>query len=221
MQEQEINTRALKAKREKRADAQLSSKCRFCGKKREDIFHLLCCCDNLSASLYLPMRHDEVAKTIYNEIIRNHFKNHPYVHPENVWKRGKLELWWDTHISTAPKVKHNKPDIVIWDIPKKKCTIVDICVPLNINVSKQEKAKMDIYMPLIVALVRIYSTYKFEVVPIVIGAMGLVTDSLVKQIKKVLEDEEKDVKGIVTKLQQKALIGSMRILKSALSMKPS
>ena len=80
---------------------------------------------------------------------------------------------------------------------------------------------MDIYMPLIVALVRIYSTYKFEVVPIVIGAMGLVTDSLVKQIKKVLEDEEKDVKGIVTKLQQKALIGSMRILKSALSMKPS
>ena len=54
------------------------------------------------------------------------------------------------------------------------------------------------------------------------GATGLVTDSLVKNIKKALDDEEeKDVKEIVTRVQVKALIGSMRILKSALAMKAS
>ena len=86
--------------------------------------------------------------------------------------------------------------------------------------AKQENTKIDTYAPLIVGLLRIYPTYKFEVVPIVVGAMGLVTDSLVKHIKKALDDET-NVEAIVTKVQQKALIGSMRVLKSALSMKPS
>ena len=81
--------------------------------------------------------------------------------------------------------------------------------------------KVDTYAPLIVGLLRIYPTYKFEVVPIVVGATGLVTDSLVKNIKKVLDDEEKDVKEIATRIQLKALIGSMRVLKSALAMKPN
>ena len=49
----------------------------------------------------------------------------------------------------------------------------------------------------------------------------MVTDSLVKNIEKALDDEEKDVKEIVTRVQLKALIGSMRILKSALAMKAS
>ena len=81
--------------------------------------------------------------------------------------------------------------------------------------------KVDTYAPLIVGLLRIYPTYKFEVVPIVVGATGLVTDSLVKNIKKVLDDEEIDVKEIATRIQLKALIGSMRVLKSALAMKPN
>ena len=58
-------------------------------------------------------------------------------------------------------------------------------------------------------------------IPIVVGATGLVTDSLVKNIEKALDEEEKDLKEIVTRVQLKALIGSMRILKSALAMKAS
>ena len=167
------------------------------------------------------MRHDEVAKVIYNPIIRHHFSNNQYVTPQPVWKRGNIELWWDTHIKTAPRVRNNKPDIVVWDIHKKKCVIVDICVPLDVNVTNQEKTKVDTYAPLIVGLLRIYPRYKFEVVPIVVGATGLVTDSVVKNIKKVLDEEEKDVKEIATRVQLKALIGSMRVLKSALAMKPN
>ena len=84
MQEQEINTRALQAKREHADDPEYDAKCRFCHSKTEDIFHLLCSCDQLSASLYLPMRHDEVAKVIYNAIIQHHFSNNQYVTPQPV-----------------------------------------------------------------------------------------------------------------------------------------
>ena len=165
------------------------------------------------------MRHDEVATTLYNNIIQTHFPEQPYTRPQSVWKRGHLELWWDTHISTAPRVKHNKPDIVVWNDTTKKCTIIDICVPLDINVINQEKTKVDTYIPLIVGLLRLYPEYSYEVVPIVVGATGLVTDSLVKNMRKILNLKEVD--AMVTKMQLKALIGSMRVLKSALSMKQS
>ena len=90
-------------------------------------------------------------------------------------------------------------------------------VPLDENVHKQEKMKIDNYTLLRVGLHRLYSNYLYKVVPIVLGATGLITNSLVKYMKKLFN---KDVPlEIIRKLQQKALIGSMRVVKSALSMK--
>ena len=216
IQEQEINTRALQAKREHSNNPDFDKKCRFCHSKTEDIFHLLCSCDYLSASMYLPMRHNEVALVVYNGLIKNHFKDYPYVHPPPVWKNGHIELWWDLYVTTTPRVKHNKPDIVVWDRKSKTCSIVDVCVPLDCNVHDQEKKKIDTYSPLIVGLLRLYPEYKFEVIPLVIGATGLITDTLVKFLKMLI-DNENNVMKLITKMQVKALIGSMRVLKSALS----
>ena len=53
-----------------------------------------------------------------------------------------------------------------------------------------------------------------------IGATGLVTDSLVKHIKAIIH-EDKHTNKVIGMMQHKALIGSMRVLKSALSMKAS
>ena len=56
IQEQEIYTRALKAKREFPTNPTFNKTCRYCHTHTEDIFHLLCSCEKLSASLYLPVR---------------------------------------------------------------------------------------------------------------------------------------------------------------------
>ena len=218
IQEQEIYTRALKAKREHADDPTFNKRCRFCNSKTEDIFHLLCSCSYLSASMYLPMRHDEVAKEVYNAIIRHHYPDHPHTLPLTVWKRAHLEIWWDTHITTTPRVKHNKPDMIIWNNRDMTCAIVDICVPLDMNVHAQEKTKRDTYGPLIVGLLRHYPQFKFEVVPLVIGATGLVTNSL-KTNLKILLCRDSEVEQAIVKMQRKALVGSMRVLKSALSMR--
>ena len=92
-----------------------------------------------------------------------------------------------------------------------------ICVPLDENVHKQETIKIDNYTLLKIGLSRLYPNYTYEVVPIVLGATGLVTNSLVNYMSNIFNKNE--TLEINPKLQQKALIGSMRIIKSALSMK--
>ena len=218
MTEQEINTRALQSKREQANNRDFDKKCRFCHSKNEDIFHILCSCSHLSASMYLPLRHDEVGKELYNAIIQHHFPTLPYIFPRPIWVHKHIEIWWDTYVTTVPQVKNNKPDIVIWNTKEKKCYVVDVCVPLDENVHTQEKTKIDTYTPLSINLHRLYPEYMYEIVPIVLGATGLITNSLTKFLKILLE-HTKEVNAVAGKLQRKVLIGSMRVLKSALAKK--
>ena len=218
MMEQEINTRVLQSKREQKNNKDFDKQCRFCHSKNEDVFHLLCSCDRLSASMYLPFRHDEVAKELYNAIVKHHFPTSSYVTPRPIWVHQHIELWWDMHIHTVPQVKNNKPDLVIWNKLKKTCHIIDVCVPLDQNVHTQEKTKVDTYTPLSVNLRRLYPDFTYEIVPIVMGATGLITNSLLKSLTTILE-KTKEVHSVTASMQRKALIGSMRVLKSALAKK--
>ena len=90
----------------------------------------------------------------------------------------------------------------------------DICVPRDENVHTQEKRKKALYVQLAVALARMYPNYQYEIVPIVLGATGLVTESLVTNLKE-LKFTDKSIKDIIPRTQRKALIGSMRIMKAA------
>ena len=105
---------------------------------------------------------------LYNAIISQSRNDHQYVLPRPVWANQDIEKWWDTLIKTAPTVPHNKPDIVVCKKNENKCFIIDICVPLDENVHKQEKMKIDNYTLLTVGLHRLYPNYSYEVVPIVI-----------------------------------------------------
>ena len=218
IQEQEIYTEALKAKREHPNDASFVKRCRHYNKSTEDIFHILGSCEALSASLYLPVRHNEVAKVVYNTLIKIYHPDEKYIRPCDIWRGENAELWWDYSIKTTPQVKHNKPGIVLWVPSRMKCFITDVCVPLEENIQAQEKEKNDKYTQLKVALIRLYPSYEYNIVPIVLGAMGLVTSSLVENLET-LGLTKQYIKGLIPKLQQKALIGSMRIVKSAMTMK--
>ena len=218
IQEQEINTRALQGKRQHPGDQTFNKKCRYCHSKLEDIFHLICSCERLSASLYLPVRHNEVGKVLYNEIIKLKDNTHKPIIPQPILTTEKLEIWWDIHIKTVPSVEHNRPDMVVWGKDNMTCNIIDVCVPLDENVPNQEKKKIDTYTQLAIGLARLYPDYQYKVIPIVLGATGLITKSLVKNMCELSFDNAR-IKQIIPKLQRKALIGTMRIMKSAMSMK--
>ena len=121
-------------------------------------------------------------------------------------------------IATSPRTKFNKPDIVIWDNEQHTCRIIDICVPLDENVKTNEKEKSDKYAVLAVALKRLYPNYSYSVTPIALGATGLVTDSLLHNLKEIGFDDQ-EARRIAPKLQQKVLLGSTKVIKSAMNLR--
>ena len=136
--------------------------------------------------------------------------------PRQTFSNGNVEVWWDHKISLSPPVKYNRPDIVLWSKNDKICRIIEICVPLDVNVENEEKIKRDKYKLLATGLHRMYEDYTFAVIPIVVGATGYIPKSLVVNLGKC---GIKDAVKVIPKMQQKALYGSMKILKAALKMK--
>ena len=65
---------------------------------------------------------------------------------------------------------------------------------------------------------RIHPEYTYTIVPIVLGITGLVTNSLVKNLG-ILGFEEKNIPSLIFELQTKALVGSTRIMKAAMTFK--
>ena len=208
IQEEEINTNHLKYKRSDQKQ-DVSPKCRLCHTKDETIHHIVASCSMLSASMYLPLRHDQVAKDIYRKLITPDEK--AKVPILEVYSDDDTEIWWDTRISLPCNLKHNKPDIILWRKNVKKCYIIDVVVGLDVNVAKNCMLKHDHYFQLCAELKRLYSEYSFETVPISLGATGLITKSLTTNLSKIgIENPQ----NMIKRLQQKALLGTMKIVKS-------
>ena len=95
----------------------------------------------------------------------------------------------------------------------KTCKVIDICVPLDVNVELREKTKRDDYTPLIDQLQRIYPTYKYQVIPVVVGALWTVTKVLKDNLGKIGIPEE-NIRETVEKIQKLALLGRVKICKN-------
>ena len=133
---------------------------------------MIASCPKLSASMYLPLRQDKVAKVIYDAIIDRKNQKKGIV---EIYSEGNKEIWWDKKITTIPPLKHNKPDNIYWNKHGNICFIIDIAVGLNVNIAKNINLKHDNYMQLSSELKRLYPNFSFEIEPIVLGATGLVT----------------------------------------------
>ena len=64
------------------------------------------------------------------------------------------------------KLKHNKPDIVVWG-RKKICKIIEISCPADVNIMEKVEEKLNNYSSLICNLQIMYPHYNFKMVPIV------------------------------------------------------
>ena len=155
--------------------------------------------------MHLPVRHDKLAKAIYNAII-----DHDRTRIEEICTDNDREIWWDKKVTNIPPLKHNKPDIVYWN--KTENTIA-VC--LDINLGKNINLKYNNYMQLSSELKRLYPSFTFEVIPIVLGATGLVPSSLRENIKIGV----KNIKDAILKRQRMALLGTTKTVKLELKMK--
>ena len=53
------------------------------------------------------------------------------------------------------------------------------------NIDKNIALKLDSYLPLAAELKRLYSDYSFKVIPVILGATGLVMSHMSKMLKEI------------------------------------
>ena len=168
-----------------------------------------------SSTYHLPERQAyQVARIVYQEITKA--ENLEY-DPPPVKRQDSQEIWWDKYVKTANKVKKNRPDITIWDTQKKICQIVEVSVPLDMNLSQVREDKESKYLPLISQMQQMYNNYKIEVIPVLVGALASIPHGLKQNLQRIGIDKAR-IETVTQRIQKAALIGSIKVCKTALKM---
>ena len=92
---------------------------------------------------------------------------------------------------------------------KRTCKIVDFAVPADRWVKLLESEKKDEYLDLAKELKKLWNM-KVTFLPIVIGALGTVTEGLIKEL------EDLEIRGRVETIQTTTLLRTARILRRVL-----
>ena len=174
----------------------------------------------MSSRYYLPLRHDVIAKYVYEKFRKKSNPDCKLVYSENqfIEKEGQMEFWWNVSITTPAKVKHNKPDLLIWCRDTKIYRIVEFSCPADVNVTEKIQEKEGNYGPLIRMLQVTYPEYRFSFIPVIVGTIAAIPIDIKSNIKKLGFDENEAAK-LMKMIQQKRIIGSVKICKTFINFK--
>ena len=85
---------------------------------------------------------------------------------------------------------------------------------MDVNVTKNFNQKRDDYLPLASELKLLYDKFNFEIIPITIGATGLVTSYLKLMLKRIGIEN-----NVTLKCQKSTFLGKFVIVKSFIKCK--
>ena len=104
--------------------------------------------------------------------------------PAPVLENDLHEILWEFNIKTDHLIPARRPDLIIINSKKKKriCKIVDLAVPADHRISLKESEKKDKCLDLARELKKMWNM-KVTIIPIVIGAFGMVTKGLLKGLE--------------------------------------
>ena len=165
------------------------NKCRFCKSEVETVNHLLAGCDKLRGEGRYTTRHNNVCRVIHWRLCQEYgfdvhdvsWKHEPLPIIEN--RRAKI-----TYDFTIPTTRHItngavRPDIVLMDKDTGKGYIIDVCVPNDYGMGRQEREKVVKYQELKNDIADTYHLQPVDVIPVVIGATGLMKKNLQKYLQ--------------------------------------
>ena len=163
--------------------------CRKCHKKVETVTHLVSGCSELSQYHYRK-RHDKMGLRVYWELCKSFgIKcNDKWYNesPDKVRKSecGNFEIWWDRPVETPRKLEHNRPDVVLIDNKAKSWIIIDFSVPIDQNVLNKEEEKICRYNNLASEIRKLHNV-KTNIIPLVIGALGVTSKNFKSYLKSI------------------------------------
>ena len=220
-QEQAINTNAKRSRIYREVDKEgevVSGMCRVCGEKLETVAHVAGGCGVLMEGPG-TVRHDRVGLRVYWELCKKYnvecsarwFEHKPQT--VAVSEDEKVKIYWNYQHHTGKTVRHNKPDVVVVDSEDKLITIIDFAVPLDHNVVRKEREKVEKYQALAQNFrTKMKGTFRTQIIPVVVGAFGTIPKNLPDHLAKL------GIPDATGGLQTTALLGTRRLLKNALSL---
>ena len=179
----------------------------------ETISHVISGCTTIAGTSYLK-RHNSVAKIIHLKLAKKFnlietntkLKWYNYT-PEKVLENESYKLLWDFQINTDRTIIASKPDIIFHDKNANKLYIIDVAIPADANIVKKRIEKIDKYIDLSIELKRLWNTHSVIVIPIVIGATGVILKSFQQDIEKI------PCKLSQLEMQKATLLGTMSIVR--------
>jgi len=116
---------------------------------------------------------------------------------------------WNQTINTDREVTANRPDIIIKNKKEKTCTLIDVAIPRRQKCCAKEAEKKLKYKSLCIEIQRMWNL-KCTAIPVIIGATGIVTRSLRKNLEAVPGTHSMD------SLQKTAVLGTSHIMRKVL-----
>ena len=209
-QEQALRTNYTKFKIDKTIDSPF---CRMCGNKNETDSHIISESSMLAQREY-KRRHDNVAKYVHWRICEKYEldrANKWYEHkPDGAIENANYKILWDVMIQCDKEIEARRPDIVVVDKQRREVKIIDVAIPGDVRACEKELEKIDKYKPLKDEIARLWEMQKVTIIPIVVGALGAITN----RFGKFMQEIGIDIR--IEHVQKTALLGTARLLRLVL-----
>jgi len=120
-----------------------------------------------------------------------------------------VTVLWNQAVHTDGEVTANRPDIVFKKKKEKTCTLINVAIPADRNVVQKKAENKLKYKSLCIEIQRICNL-KCTIIPVIIGATGIVTRSLKENLEAV------PGKHSIDSLQKTAILGTSHIIRKVL-----
>ena len=124
------------------------------------------------------------------------------------------KILWNFSVQTDHRINNNKPDIIMVDKIKKEAIIIDVAIPNDMNIARKRLEKLQNYTDLSVEIKTLWRLSKVDIVPVIIGAAGMIHSHLDQDIDKLRLIENK---FSIQHAQKITLLGTAHIVRSFLN----
>jgi len=133
-----------------------------------------------------------------------------YTHmPKPVYEEGNVTVLSNQAVHTDREVTANRPGIIIENKQEKTFTLIDVAMPADRNVVQKKAVKKLKCKSLWIEIQRMWNM-KCTIMPVIIGATGIVTRSLRKNLEAV------PGKHSIDSLQKTTIHGTSHIIRKVL-----
>jgi len=94
--------------------------------------------------------------------------------PKPVYEEGDVTVLWNQAVHTDREVTADRPLIIIKNKKEKTCTLIDVAIPAGRNAVQKETERKLKYESLCIQIQRMWNL-KSTIIPVIIGATGIVT----------------------------------------------